>query len=871
MFFDLSDRMKNWKIFSLLLALLWTAQSNAQQTATVVGTVITPDGEPVIGATIQIEGTGLGTSTNEEGDYTVIVPANQDVTLIYSYVGLQQMKRKMRLNTAEIIKLNIEMESLQMDVIEVYDELSRSEVDGLVITPKEIERFPNPSGSLEQMLQYLAPGVSAGPGGELSSQYSVRGGNYDENLVYVNGFEIYRPFLIRNSQQEGLTFPNPNLTRAFTFSTGGFSARYGDKMSSVLDVYYKRPTKFAASAEGSLLGASAHIEGAIKKKGQKSSNPERLSYLFGARYKTTKYLLDSRDLQGEYAPVFVDLQANLSYDINKHWQIEWLGNYNLNKFTLVPRDLSTTTGLFNFAIRLTAVFEGEEVDDFTNYFSGIGLNYTPKENLRFRLMSSVFQTRENERFDIISYYRLEEVQTSLGEDNFGEVIGTLGYGETHQFIRNFLTATVSNTELRGQLDLKNAKLYLDGDKLETRTNDHLLSWGLQYKHEVINDELKEWERVDSLGYTLPYDNGIPSANNNLTFPNVVKTNINLSSNRVAAFFEDSWSLKNAKHNLRVNAGVRATYWDLNKELVFSPRLQIYYSPRRIERDTLDDVDNLTFKLAGGAYYQPPFYRELRNQQGQINTSLRAQKSAHIVAGMVVGFRMFNRPFKFITEGYYKHLWDLVPFDLENVRIRYYGENKADGYVAGIDLRLNGELVKDAESWINLSFLRARERFIDTVHMRRDLGQADGYVVRDVPRPTDQLMIMSMFFQDYLPKAPWAKVNLALTVGTGLPFGTPKGNEVYRNSYRFSAYHRIDIGFSASIWNKALFEKRHPGSQPKAFFKGFQSIWLSAEVFNLMQVSNAASNTWVKDFYNTYYAIPNYLTSRRINIRLRVDF
>jgi hypothetical protein len=854
------------------LALMGAGNALGQATGTVVGTVRGSAGEGLPGAVVSIDGTEIRVLTEDDGRYSIVVPANRPIALDFEFVGHQLLRKKLELKKDEAVQLDVQLSELnELMAVEVVDVISRSEIGGLVITPKDIERYPSTTGSLEQVLQYLAPGVSAGPGGELTSQYSVRGGNYDENLVYVNGFEIYRPFLVRTGQQEGLTFPNPNLTRALTFSSGGFQALYGDKLSSVLDVRYKRPEKFGASAEASFLGASAHLEGAfVKKKERGNANPQRFTYLLGARYKSTRYLLGSLDLKGEYVPEFWDLQANFTYDLGRRWQLEYLGNYNISRFSLLPRNLSSTTGLFNFALQLLADFEGGEVSDFTTTTHGAALTWQPRENLSMRLMASGFRSRENERVDIISYYRLNELETGLGDEGFGGVVGTLGYGETHQFIRNYLTATVFNASWIGSFEKKTDLLYRKKNgTLGNRTHGHFLQWGTRWQHEDIDDRLKEWERTDSLGYTLPY------TTDSLIFPNVVKTDIALRSQRLSAFFQDSWTVSDDKKEIRLVMGLRAGWWDLNREVYVTPRAQFFYSPR-IPRDSTRKLEGVTYKLAVGAYYQPPFYRELRNQIGVINRDVRAQKSIHAVGGVALDFSMWGgRKFKFIAEGYYKHLWDNIPFDVDNVRVRYYGDNLAQGYAAGLDLRLNGELVPEAESWINLGFLRTRERFDGVDHRVRSLGDSLGTPVGDVARPTDQAMILSMFFQDYLPKAKWLRVNLALTLGTGLPFGVPGNNVEYRNTYRFSPYHRVDIGFSASLWNRDQWEKRRAEGKktrnPGPFLRHIKKMWLSLEVFNLLQVSNAASNTWVKDFSNISYAIPNYLTSGRVNLRFRVDF
>lgn len=873
-------------ILAFAILLFHVFNANAQETARIIGNVsdsITGETMPFTQVIILVEGTERGSIlTNEEGYYDITVPAGIRFDLLFLSSGYTPVKKtRLLLNTGDVLRLHVPMSNVYGGDV-IIEPWENKEIDALRISGEDIKNLPTTTMNLESMLQFLAVGVTAGTGGELTSQYSVRGGNYDENLVYVNGFEIYRPLLIRSGQQEGLTYPNPDMLDQLAFSSGGFKAQYGDKMSSVLDVQYRRPKEpIEIRVNGSLLGASAYIGG----------RKDRFTYTVGARYKTTKYILNSLDVKGEYVPQFIDIQTDLVYDVNDRIRLELLADYNSAAFTLVPLSSATTTGLFNQALRLSSLFEGKEISNFRTNFGGFSFQYvTPAVNkqlkdslsidqrTRHRVLLSNYQSYENEQIDIQNFYRLEEVETGLGEENFGEVIGTLAYGETHLFARNFLQSNVVQIRYLG--DFRHDRYR------NKKENKHLFQWGATYKNENIKDKLKEWTRFDSLGYTLPYDStAIPIFD-------YVKTDTHFNSHRISGFVQHTWEYKDDVHQLRITGGVRAQLWTLNKELLISPRVQIYYTPLRFHNpasDTAHKTKDLTFKLAAGFYHQPPFYRELRDLRGDINTGVLAQKSVHVLGGLVWDFMMFKRKFKFITEGYYKHQWDLVPYDVENVRIRYYGDNMATGYVAGVDLRLNGELVPGLESWINMSFLRARERFDTTQHkIYRLVGvTVDTLLTRDVPKPTDQLLIFSMYFQDYLPKAEWFKVNLALTVGTGMPFGIPRDNVVARNLYRYNPYHRIDIGFNFGLWNretriKKMVRKEEgltPDTAYKQFMdketkhalKHFRSIWLSFEVFNLMAVGNVASNTWIKDFTNTSYAIPNFLTSRRLNVRLRVEF
>lgn len=875
-----------WLFFIFLLPTYLLAQDQSS-TATIIGTITDGEDMTLPGVTIYLDGTEINTSSTLDGKYRLEIPANKNFTLVYSYVGYQQIRRpNLRLAAGKAIRYDVQMQLLEQQEIVVIPFESR-EIDAIRVEKKDIERIPTTDGNLTSLIKYLAPGVTAGTGGELTSQYSVRGGNYDENLIYVNDFEIYRPLLVRSGQQEGLIFPNADMLDYLSFSSGGFKAQYGDKMSSVLDVTYRRPYELEASVGGSLLGGSVYVGGAIYKDSISKARqaPNRFTYTMGARYKTTSYLLSSLSVKGEYVPQFIDLQGDFIYDINEKWQIEAIGHYSNSIYSLEPQESSDVTGLFNQALRLTTLFEGQEISNFENFTAGAAVTFLPwgggrdkeidttakaSHNLKLKLLASHYQSNENERIDIINFYRLEEVETGLGEDNFGEVIGTLAYGETHHFARNYLKANVTNVQFKGT--------YLYDRYAQTGTENHQwFKWGFGYKNEIIRDKLKEWRRLDSLGFTLPISTV------ELGIPDYIKTDVGLNTHRFSAYVQNTWEHKSLKHLFRMTAGVRASYWTLNEEFLVAPRLQLYYTPRRYRNlmsDTTKTTKDLTFKLAGGFYYQPPFYRELRDLRGNTNLDVDAQKSVHVLAGVVWDFLMFKRKFKFIAEAYYKHQWDLIPYDIDNVRIRYYGDNLATGYVAGVDFRLNGELVDNLESWINLSFLRARESFNGVQHGTRRLEGSEVVttLTPDAPKATDQLMIFSMYFQDDFPKAPWARLNLAFTLGTGLPFGIPENNVEFRNSYRFAPYHRIDIGASFGIWDRANhIDKQYDGDK-KRFKKesnhalrSFKGIWLSLEIFNLMDTRNAASNTWIKDFSNRSYAIANVLTSRRINVRFKVDF
>jgi hypothetical protein len=808
--------------------------------------------QPLDFVTVFVRGENIASESKIDGSFSIEVSAGQSFELVFRRVGYEEKGIDLGPLLAgdsiyRAVTLNPSDRGLEFELkADAIDE------DGLIREDSEaFKRLPTASGNLESVLPHIALGANSGSGGELSSQYQVRGGNYDENLVYINDFEIYRPQLIRAGQQEGLTFPNADLIRDLSFSSGGYAAKYGDKLSSVLDIKYKRPNKFKSSVSMSLLGGSTHIEGSRLIGGSKY---KRFRYLVGARFKTTTYLLGSLDLSGEYNPSFTDIQGYFTFDITKDLQLGYLSNYNRSVYQFQPNIRSTAIGLIDFSLQLYSEFEGQEVDDFTNYTNGLSLTYVPdrdKNPYFLKLLASRYTSDENERFDILGFYSLREIEADFNSSNFGEVLGELGSGTQHLYARNSFNAQVTNIQHKGGIEFQLEP------KDESKETSHFLLWGVKYQNEQINDRINEWERLDSAGYSLNYDTS------EVLLYYVLKSENELRSDRLFAYIQDTYSwYKEDKGELKLTAGVRLNHWTLNKETFVSPRMQFLYKP-------LNRKKNISYRLAAGYYFQPAFYRELRRLDGSLNSNLSAQKSAHLVGGFTYDFnpkRFGGNDFRFIMEAYYKKLWDLVSYDVDNVKIRYSGLNDASGYVTGIDFRLNGNFVKGAESWFNLSFLRARESLDDVQHMIRELGSTEGTEVNDVPRPTDRLMNMSIFFQDYLPNNENFKMNLNLSIGTGLPFGLKDNNLIYRNTYRFRPYHRVDIGFAYQLFGggKVVKNAKHP-------LRFTENAWISLEVFNMMNTKNEASRTWIKTVFKQQYAIPNFLTSRRLNVRMRFDF
>ncbi len=828
----------------LLLISMFEIPVWAQQNVILFGIISDEDNNPVEQVSIIADEFSITTQSAEDGSFELSLPSNNSTVIQFRRTGFKHASYNLdAIDPGKRFRLNIKLASSATSR-EVIITAQRIEDAGMIREKVEaMKLLPSTTGNLESILPHIALGTSSGTGGELTSQYNVRGGNYDENLVYVNDFEIYRPLLVRTGNQEGLSLPNLDLIRDLSFSSGSFEAKYGDKMSSVLDVRYKLPDSLRGSFSISMLGATAHLEGSLPvgKDGYK-----RWRYLLGVRYKTTQYLLGSLDVKGEYSPSFADYQVYSTYDLSRNWQIGVLANLNRNKYDFIPVSSQTATGLISFALRLTTDFEGAESDLFVNGMTGVSLSFVPdreKNPLYLKFLMSGYKSLEQENLDIIGQYRLSQIETSINNPDAGEEVSLLGSGIQHAYSRNVLQVNILNAEVKGGIELQGSA-----------GKANFVQGGLKVVYEDVTDRIHEWERLDSAGFSLPYD---PTS---MELQYSLNSNRDLQSFRFSGFVQNTFTRQyGTDKELRITGGVRGQYWDVNKEFVLSPRAQLTFSPG----------NDKGFKFATGLYIQPPFYKELRGPDGEINENLKSQKSFHLLAGYSAGFGppgSQGRKYKIILEAYYKSLWDLVSYEVDNVRIRYSGENNASGYLAGLDLRINGELVPGAESWINLSFLRARERFDDIQHLKRDIGQDEATEVKDVPRPTDQFMTLNVFFQDYLPNNENFRVHLNTSIGTGLPFGIKDNNIIFRNTYRYKPYHRVDIGFSVKLWNRE-WEK----DKPRSIFKVTRDSWLSLEIFNLLQVRNEASRTWVKTIFKSQYAIPNFLSSRRVNLKFRVEF
>ncbi len=834
-------------LFVSLISLVGIDAQEAQVQGKVTDIVT---GQGIEFVTVYVEGTTVAAETNIDGDYSIKIPSSISSILVFSRIGYKEQKQPVLLANSEVLELNVDLPSVQSD-IEVV--VTSRKVENNTMIREEVttlKLIPSTSGNFESILPNIALGTTSGSGGELSSQYNVRGGNYDENLVYVNDFEIYRPQLIREGQQEGLSFPNIDLIRDLQFSSGGFAAKYGDKLSSVLDVRYKRPDSLRSSISASLLGASIHTEGSIK---SKKSSYKKFRYLLGGRYKTNEYLLGSLDIQGEYAPTFWDFQAYLTYDLSDDLQIDFLGNYNSSVYGFTPQERSTAFGLIDFALNLSTLYEGQETNDYTTGLGGLSLTYIPDRlanPLFLKLLASRYSSLERESFDIIGAYRLAQVESSFDSEDFGDEIAVLGTGVQHRFARNKLRANITNVEFKGGLEL--------ASKDTSAVKSNFIQWGIKYQREEIEDSFKEWEKIDSAGFSLPF------STESVEVLSSVRSENNLVSDRFTGYVQNTYSFfRKDRTEWKITGGVRANYWTLNKELLISPRVQMAYKPLKSTKD-------ISFRLSSGLYHQAPFFRELRRPDGSVNRDLKAQKSAHLVGGLTYDFYIGKRnpkPFRLIAEAYYKSLWDVVTYEIDNVRIRYSGENDATGSVMGLDLRLNGEFVPGSESWVNVSLLRAREALDGVTHRKREEGDPEeGVIVSDVARPSDRALTFAMFFQDHLPSNENFKMHLQMTFGTGFPFGLKDDNTVFRNTYRFSSYQRIDLGFSFLLW-----KHEWRGEKPNHLLKPFRNVWASLEVFNLMNVRNQSSQSWIRTIYGQQFSIPNFLTTRRINLKFKVDF
>lgn len=830
--------MRLSKIFLAFFLFICPTIILAQHVATVSGVIVDEKGVPLELVNIAIKGLSGGISTNKNGSYLIQIPANKKIELVYSFVGYKGITKGFFLSPNQKV-VEYDTLFLKNKILDAFTVQNTylSETGLMEIETKQVAIMPSVSGGIESMIKTAGLGVSSN--NELSSQYNVRGGNFDENLIYVNDIEIYRPFLIRSGQQEGLSFVNSDLVESLRFSSGGFEPKFGDKLSSVLDITYKKPKRIGGSAWGSLLGGSLFTEGLSKDK--------KLTYLLGVRYKSGSYLLKSMETKGDYKPSFFDVQTLVTYAFSDKFEISFLGNFAKNQYQLIPQNRETTFGTVKQAIRLKIYFDGQEIDQYTTTTGAVTATYKPNANLVLRLIASAFNSREKETYDIQGQYWLDDIETDLGSDNYGDVTFNRGVGTYLDHARNYLNTNIINIEQRG--DYKKA--------------NHKISWGAKFQHEIFVDKLNEWHLNDSAGYILPFPVqdtstvgvGVPldDPSRLLNLTTRYFSNINLLSDRVSLFLQDLYVLKIDSSQLYITTGVRTSYWNINKEWVISPRFTVVYMPYN---------KNSSYRFSTGLYYQPPLYKEIRDISGTINEDVKAQRSVHAVLGYDYGLKILNRPFKLTAELYYKYIDRVIPYIVDNVRIRYTAKNEATAYATGVDFKLAGEFVSGTDSWISVSVMQTEQNLVNDSYVSAITGEVvdPGYFAR----PSDQRVNVSLFFQDYLPMDPTYKMHMTLSYGTGLPFGAPN-TPMYKHTYRMPSYRRVDIGFSKQIFTEANLASRH------GFWRNIRSSWISLEVFNLLQISNTISYIWVTDIFNDQYAVPNYLTPRQLNVKLMVEF
>ena len=815
--------MKN--IYLILFISFFTVSSFAQ-TARIKGVILDEFNTPVENVTVKVE--ERGTVTNANGFYLLDVPANKKITIIFSHVSFKNTSIVVKLNPNEDFELNPVLNTKTEQIGEVtVTGTSKSRIEGVVtIDPVIIRRIPGANAGIENIIKTL-PGVYSN--NELSTSYAVRGGNYDENLVYVNEIEVYRPFLIRSGQQEGLSFTNTDMVENVDFSAGGFQSKYGDKMSSVLDITYRNPKKFAAGLEASLLGGSISVEGVSKS--QKWSN------LTGIRYRNNALLVNSQETETNYKPSFADIQTMFNFNASTKWQFSFLGNISQNKYNYQPFTRQTNFGTIDDPIALLVFYEGQEKDEYTTYFGATKTVFQYNENNKLKFIASAYHTQEQEYYDILAQYRLGEVDSNIGSDTFGDVVFSRGIGSQLNHARNDLDALIINAEVKGF------------HKLNEKSE---VEWGAKYTREDIRDRVVEWEVIDSAGFSLPnplldYQNDQPYNpyyGPLAPYQSVRATNYT-TINRFSGYAQWNYRGKLGVHDYWLNAGVRGHSWQVRSEVdrgksqfVFSPRFQFAFKPKW-EKDML-------FRLSGGMYAQPPFYRELRDYDGVVQTNVGAQKSIHVVLSNDYSFKMWGRPFKLISEAYYKNITDVNTYTIDNVRIRYRANNNATAYAYGFDARLNGEFVPGTESWFSVGFLKTEEN-----------QDNRGFIAR----PMDQRLKFGLLFQDYMPNIPNVKLYLNLVYNTGLPGGSPSYADPYAYQLRLNDYRRADAGFSYVFKDERLLSS-------KKWLKPFNEFSLGLEIFNLFNNQNSITNTWVRDVYTkSQYGIPNYMTTRVFNIKL----
>jgi len=826
---------------ALLLSLLFLQATAQKKSAFVSGRVVDENERPMANVSVIVLGKMTGVATNDSGYFRIKVTAEKEFALVFSYTGYIETKLKFYLNENEEEKKEVllEKKSQVLDTVTIASTDNQQRDVGITkLNATTASTLPTTVGGVEGLIKILV-----GSNNELTSQYSVHGGNYDENLIYINDFEIFRPYLVRSGQQEGLSFINPELTKNISFYNGGFQAKYGDKMSSVLDIQYKDPKQFGGSIDLGLLEQGAHVEGVSKKQ------KHRLTYILGARNRSNKSLLSSQETQGVYSPTSSDIQGYLTYKLAEKWQLELLGDFSSTKFLFIPESVEKTSSVvspfFSSNVGLDIFFQGQEKDAYQTNFIGFTAINQPTNRIKLKWMLSHYQDIETENYDITGTYLFGERDFDQGSSSFGQITNPLGAGSYQDYARNALNIGVWNITHKGSYE----------------TGIHLIQWGNTIEQTNIQGKLYEWEFQDSAGYSIP-ENG-----NNLS--SFINSSANLSIQKYSGFLQDNINLTHSKKDVILQVGARYNYNSLNNEFLVSPRTQL----------SLKTKKNIVYKLAAGIYDQPPFYREMVKPDGTLNTAVKAQKSYQLVAGLEYDFKYGERPFRLTTEAYYKRLWDVNPYDINNLNIQYFGENDAKAYAVGVETRLYGELVKDAESWISLGIGSTKEKIDNDFYYQYEnaagqiiTSQSQDKLVTDsvkqtigwIRRPTDRLITLGVYLQDYLSTNKNIRVNLNMIYGSNMPYSIPNVPQL-RDALTIDPYIRVDIGFSALLLGD---ESKRRSHSP---FKPFKNIWASFEVFNLLDRANTISYQLIKDFANNTYAIPNRLTPRLFNLKLIARF
>ena len=792
------------------------------QKSYIKGVVLDINNNPIENVNISSE-SKAGATTNSNGFYSIEIKSLTNVNITFSHVNFKSISFPINLKTNEVYEFYPVMD-INIEQIEeiVLNSNKRTELKSILsIDPQIIRTIKGAQPGIENLLKTL-PGVNIS--NELSTQYSVRGGNFDENLVYVNGIEIYRPFLVRSGQQEGLSFVNSNLIKNIKFSAGGFQSKYGDKLSSVLDIEYKNPNGNNLAGNINLLGGNITLNNISKN--------AKVSNILGVRYRDNSMLVNSRETITNYNPKFIDIQNFLTANINEKFSLNFLSYMSVNNYNYKPQSRQTNFGTLDDPTALIVYYQGQEKDKYQTVFGAAKLNFKASVNTELSLITSAFQTSEKEYFDILAQYRLGEVNNNIGDEDLGDVEFSEGIGSQLNHGRNNLNAIIYNIEHKGNY----------------KKNDNNLEWSLKFTKEDIKDRIVEWEVIDSTGFSIdpPFFESLGdqpyTANEGPIVPyqNIRKTN-NTKTNRIQSYVQWSKNSNIGATEIYSNAGVRLHGWSIDNQkmnFVFSPRFQIGIKP--------DWKKDMIFKLSGGVYHQPPFYRELRDYNGEINYGVKAQKSIHLVASNEYSYSLWNRPFKLTSEIYYKDMTNVNAYTVDNVRIRYLANNNAKAYAYGLDLRLNGEFIKGTESWFSFGYLNTKEN-IDN----------QGYI----PRPSDQRLKFGILFQDYIPNIPDLKMYLNLVYNTGVPGGAPSYANSYDYQNRLPDYKRVDLGISYVIVNG---EKNYK----KGWKKNFSDLSIGLEIFNMFDIQNSITNTWVRDVYSKrQYSIPNYLTPRLLNLTI----